>query len=325
MSFGTRLVPAAAAALFLTVLATPAAAAVNASGYYKDPLKDEYTYAPTAATDGNPETGWIEGAEDDGIGGWLQIDVPKGTITRLQIQTGIGKTPEATQKFGRVKDALVEVLTLDDTQKAVPVKQVSFQFKDVPGLQEIPLGEPASVGGELWGGRIKVTIRSVYKGTDYDSANAIGEVLATYKEEETSVVCNEISGEAPGGSKQALVDEDLGSAWIAPGGADQWFEVESPDWAISSLGILPGNNKSPAAWKANARLKEVEIQVNGQSQVHTFADKPEVQWVPFPLTGGTNGGHYGPVKVLIRSVYPGGQNQNAAVGEVKMRGISFTQ
>ena len=302
-----------------------AAAAVTASSYYKDPLKDEYAYAPTAATDGNPESAWIEGAEDDGIGAWLQIDVPKGTILKLQVQTGMGSKADDTKRFGRVKDAMIEVFTLDEAQNQVPVKQVPFQFKDEPGMQEIPLGGAVEVGSELWGGRIKLTIRSVNRGADFDSATAVGEVLAIYKEDEASVVVNEVGGEAPGGSKQALVDEDLGSAWIAPAGADAWFEVEAPDWAISGLGMLPGNNKNPQAWKANARVKDVEVLVNNQSVLHTFEDKPVVQFVAFPVKDGTNGGHFGPVKVTIRSVYPGAQNQNAAVSEVKIRAISFTQ
>lgn len=312
-----------AAALAAALYPAPARAAVEAKSYYKDPLKEEYTFAPRSATDGDLETGWIEGNEGDGVGEWLQIDVPKGEITRLQVQTGIGKDAAIARKYGRVKEASIELFSLDDSQNPVPVKQVAFTFQDVPGLQDIPLGGPVTVGSELWGGKIKITIRSVFKGTDFDTNIAIGEVLATYKEDEAPTVAVDASGDGPGGSREALVDENLKTPWVAAGGVGQWFEVESPDWAISGIGLIPGNNKTPADWKAGARVKDVEITVNGVGQIHTFADKPEMQWVPFKVVGGTNGGHYGPVRVEVKSIYPGTQNQNVSVSEARIRAISF--
>ncbi|MCK6529238.1 discoidin domain-containing protein [Myxococcota bacterium] len=316
----------ACASALLVALAVPsgdAGAAVEAKSYYRDPLKEEYTFAPSRAADGDPETGWIEGQEGDGAGEWLQLDVPKGEIVKLQVQTGIGKDAATAARYGRVKDATIELFSMDDDQKLVPIKQIPFTFQDVPGLQEIPIGGPVKVGSDLWGGKIRLTIRSSYKGTDFDSNVAVGDVLATFKEDTAPTMVLDASGDGPGGSRDALVDEDEKTAWIADGGVGQWIEVEAADWAISGVGLVPGNNKSPATWKANARVKDVEITVNGVGQLHTFADKPVMQWVAFPPKGGTNGGHYGGVKIEIKSVYPGTENQSAAISEVQIRAISF--
>ena len=85
------------------------------------------------------------------------------------------------------------------------------------------------------------------------------------------------------------------------------------------MGIIPGHT---AAWTTYARAKEVEFSIAGTTWTHTFADKNEMQWVPFPSNMGTAAYSYGELEITIKSVYPG-KKPNAAISEIQLRALSF--
>jgi len=305
-----------------TMLALPgwALAGATASSELKDSWGETTKTSAQSVVDGDPATGWVEGNENDGTGEWIELDLPRGTLTSFTVIVGMGPDEEAFKRYARPKQIDIDIFSLDDAQNPVQVKQVTHTFEDKYGPVTIPT-EECKIGEELWGGKAKFTIRSIYPGTDFDTLTAISEIQATFKEQDAySAVIELSSGE---GSKDKLVDDKTSTAWIAAGGAEEWVTVEAVDWSISSLGIFPGHGSSSGNFATYSRPKTVEITVNMESFTHVLEDKREMQWIPLPISGGYNGSAYGEVRIQVKDVYAGKSKSEVAISEIKLRAINY--
>jgi len=154
-------------------------------------------YDPGKAQDGNPATAWVEGADGQGIGEILVVQV--NTQRPVRIWTGYGKSSALHAANARPRKVRVHVLQAmqlpGDTQISTvfhDLKAMSsheLELRDVNGFQPLPL--PAhkiqavrTSAGDLWpldDSRyeqmtfVAIEIISVYPGTKYQDT-AISEV-----------------------------------------------------------------------------------------------------------------------------------------------------
>lgn len=302
------------------ILPGSALAGATASSELKDSWGEASKTNAQSVVDGDPATAWVEGGENDGTGEWIELDIPRGTLTSFTVIVGKGPDQETFQRYARPKQIDVDIFSLDDSQSPVQVKQVTHTFEDKYGPVTIEVGEQ-QIGEELWGGKAKFTIRSVFPGTDFDTLTAISEIQATFKEQDAFSVVIELSSNE--GHKERLVDKKNSTAWVAASGAEEWVTVEANDWSISSIGIFPGNASSSSNFKAYSRPKTVEITVNMETFTHELEDKKEMQWIPFPARGGYNGSAYGEVRIQVQDVYPGSSKSEVAISEIMLRAINY--
>ena len=318
-----KLLTTTIAAVIVAVLLVPgtALAGATASSELKDSWGESGKTAANAAVDNDPASGWVEGAEGNGVGEWIELDLPRGTLTSFTVIGGMGPDDTQFQRYARPQQVDIDIFSLDDQQNPQQVKQVTHTFEDAFGAVTIDVGELA-VGGDLWGGKAKFTIRSMYPGTDFDTLVAISEIRATFKEMDIEhiVVIEQSSNEAARGK---LIDDRTSTAWIAEGGAEEWVTVEAVDWSISSIGIFPGNAASSSNYTAYSRPKEVEVRVNMESFTVTLEDKREMQWFELPIHGGYNGSCYGEIRLQVKETYPGSSHDEVAISEIDIRAINY--
>ena len=297
-----------------------ALAGATASSELQDSWGESGKQSSNAAVDNDLATGWVEGNEGDGVGEWIELDLPRGTLLNFIVHPGMGPDDTQFQRYARPQQVDIDIFSLDDQQVPQQVKQVTHTFEDAFGPVTIETDELA-VGGELWGGKAKITIRSIYPGTDFDTLVAISEIRATFKEDDRpKPVVIEISSNAAEQGK--LNDEKNNTAWVAEGGVEEWVTVEAPDWSISSVGIFPGNASSSSNWSAYSRPKTLEVRVNMDTFTVELEDKKEMQWFELPISGGYNGSCYGEVRIQVTDVYPGSRSE-VAISEIDIRAINY--
>ena len=304
----------------LTVLPGLALAGATASSELKDSWGEASKTNAAAVVDGKAETAWVEGNENDGSGEWVELDLPRGTLTGFTIIAGFGPDQDSFQRYARPKAIEIDIFSLDDSQSPVALKQVTHTLEDNYATVTIDTGELA-IGGDLWGGKAKFTIRGVYPGTDFDTLTAISEISAQFKEDPCPTQVIELSSNES--AKGKLVDEKTTTAWIAAGGAEEWVTVEAPDWSIASIGIFPGNASSSSNFKAYSRPKTIEVKVNMETFTIEVADTKEMQWFALPGLGGYNGSAYGEVRLQVTDVYPGSSNSEVAISELRLKAINY--
>jgi hypothetical protein len=124
-------------------------------------------FQPTRAIDGDPETAWQEGAEDE-AGQWIEVSFAPSTVGAVRLTNGYN----ASKALYRGNQRLREIeITVDD---GVPFKAELEDTGD-PQTVNIPNVEGAT--------RVRITILSTYpakktavQGTPFDDA-ALGEIV----------------------------------------------------------------------------------------------------------------------------------------------------
>jgi hypothetical protein len=113
------------------------------------------TYYPANAMDGKRSTAWIEGVDGPGLGEWIRFDFDREIdLHRVVIQPGYFKSPQIWAENNRI--ATLTASFSDGTSR-------DLNFSDRMDSQKIDLGSVKT----RW---VKFTIKSVYYGTDPDTA-----------------------------------------------------------------------------------------------------------------------------------------------------------
>ena len=114
--------------------------------------KPEESYPPSQLFDGSIDFGWVEGAEDDGIGEWVSIELDQEIqLTGLEIFNGYQRLNELFQKNGALTG-----LTVSDGKDSETLK-----IADKQGGQRVFLTKPLS------GKSFRFTIESVRTGSKW--------------------------------------------------------------------------------------------------------------------------------------------------------------
>lgn len=337
MSNSKRLTLAVSALIGASLTLAPALAlaGADASSFRKKPGVPESTWSPANVIDNKPETIWMEGAEGPGDGSWLTIDLPRARVNAVKIHGGHGEDERMYQKYSHAKDITLEFYSYEDDRSLKPIKQFNATLKDEFGPQEIKI-EGVDIGGELFGGVMKVIIHNSYPGRDFTDM-VIGEVQIILDEYPAQLALVESSsnakaeaadntkaeevkgGEAP--MIQVTKDVDFAGAfevpWNPSGAAvGQEATIEAPDYGLSALILAAQADKK----SGEVRPKEVQVEVGSFLRTTvTLEDKDGPQRFDFPFTNGYNGGHFGRIKLKILSTYGG---DGADVGIIKVRAMA---
>lgn len=307
-----------ALALIGWMLAVPAHAGFDVSSFKKeDKLGKSYWDAPSAL-DSNPETCWQVDPEAENVGQWIQIDVPTAEVDKIAMIPGwaASEPTDAFTDHARVKTAKAEIMD-QATGKVIATYPLAFADKAEMQVVDIP---DTKVGGELSGGRIRITITEVYKGQDYPNL-AVSEVLVHLKEFPAASLSISTPPDSEAGTNigDNATDGNVKTFWAAEG-STATMGLKAPGYGLASISIQSGP-------KAFARPKTVEITANGTTISRVLPDKPGIaQSLLLPALVGYTGGAWGEVMLKIVDVYPGDVAANGvAIAEIKVSAGSIEE
>jgi hypothetical protein len=297
--------------LALLLLALPAFAGFEVSSFRKEDKLGKNYWNAQSALDSKPETCWQVDPEKNNVGEWLALDVPAGEIDKLAMITGWGKSDETFSDYARVKAAKVEIMDSGaGTSTVVATHTVTFEDKN--GWQIVDLPD-TKVGGEVLGGRVKVTVTEVYPGKDFPSL-AVSEVRVHLKEFDAAsgTYARPPDSEAGSNTGDLAWDGNAKTFWAATGSTAN-FAVKAPGYGMSSIGFQSGP-------KSHARPKTLEITANQTTSTVVLEDKPgQMVYALLPCLVGYTGGAWGDVEIKVLDAYPGDVASNGiAVAEMKV-------
>jgi hypothetical protein len=296
------------------VLPAAAFAGFRASSFKKETKLGANYWNAASALDGRLDTAWMVDPESENIGEWIEVDLPKSQVDKIAAVVGWAKDEGSFKDHPRLKTVKVQVFGLPDAEDKL-VHEQTIHFEDKLGWQTIDIPDTA-VGGELHGGKVRLTVVDVYAGEDFPNL-AVSEVLVHLKDQDVPGGAVKLktppTAVAPGRTAEALVDGDPKTYWAGVVGGDHSFEVRAEGFGASFVGILPGPAGTP-------RPKTVEITANDIPTRVTLTDKSETQWFPIPAVVGYTGSAWGPIRIQVIDTYGG---KDPAIAEVKIRYTNF--
>ncbi|MEQ1501734.1 MAG: discoidin domain-containing protein [Myxococcota bacterium] len=305
--------------VLLAAAALPAFAGYEASSFKKEDRLGKNYWNAASALDSKLETCWQVDAEQNNAGQWIQLDVPGGEVDKFGIVIGWAKDAETFTDYARVKSAKIEIF---DSATGTPalVSTTTVTFEDKPGWQVIELPD-TKVGGEVLGGKVKMTVTETYPGKDFPSL-AVSEVRVHLKEFAASSTAFVAPFDSEAGAANAApmaLDHNPKTFWAGTGSTAA-FTLKAPGYGLASLGVQSGP-------KAYARPKTIEVTANGTTTKEVLEDKPgQVQRILLPCLVGYTGGSWGDVAVKILDTYPGDVPTNGvAIAEVDLNAGSIEE
>lgn len=302
----------------LALVPAVASAGYEASSFKKETRLGQNYWNAASALDSKLDTCWQVDPEQNNVGQWIAIDVPAGTIDKLAVVVGWNKDDQSFSDYARLKTAKVELFD-SGAGAAKLVAETTVNFEDKQGWQIVDLPD-TKVGGEVSGGRVKITVVDTFPGKDFPQI-AVSEVRVHMREfpAETMTFVTPFDTEVSPHVGMDAIDGDPKTFWAAQGGGGT-FSLKAPGFGLASLGIQSGP-------KAFARPKTVEITANQTTVTEVLEDKPgQLQWVLLPCLVGYTGGAWGTVEVKIVDSYAGDQPMNGvAIAEVKLNAGSIEE
>lgn len=306
----------------LTLLATTAAVLLPSLAFggfrvssHKDARRGEGPFDAKSAIDGDEKTCWQTDPEAQAKGSWIEIDVPQGKVDKIAAVVGWNKDAEHWTDYARIQNARVEVITETDSGEKV-VLEKDITFEDKKGMQIIDL-EDTAVGGELFGGKVKLTVTGLYEGEDYPNL-AVSEVLVHMAEQDVS------GGQFKAASSETddhlgidALDDNTRTYWLTKDSAKGvTFSFEAPGFGVSKVAFQQVSTNY-------ARPKTLKIRAAGQEIVHELEDSTRPQFVLVPAVTGYTGSAWGEITVEVVDIYPGRKSEQMAIAEIMMKATTF--
>lgn len=290
-------------------------AGFETSSYKKDARLGDNYWSASAALDSNLETCWMVDPEQNNRGQWIQLDVPSATVDKLALVSGWDKSDNDFFDYARIKKAKVEVFDMGGNSPVLK-SETMIDVADQRGWQIFDLTD-AKVGGEILGGRVRVTVVEVYEGKDYPNL-AVSEVLVHLKEfAAESLELSTPPSDVGSGSGAALTDGSTRSYWASTPGAEKpSFGVSAPGYGLSRIGLQGG----PSSF---ARAKTIEVQANGSTLTYTMENNATMQWFLLPVMVGYTGSAWNEIQVTVVDVHEGGAGKGVAFSEVKINAATI--
>jgi len=302
----------------LGLLSVDAHAGFEVSSFRKEDKLGKTYYAAPSALDSKPETCWQVDPEQQNIGQWIQLDVPAGEIDKISVIIGWSKDDKTFGDYARIKTAKVEIFDAGNGPPKV-VATADLKFEDKNGWQTLDLPD-TKVGGEVLGGKVKLTVTDVYPGKDFPNL-AVSEVRVHMKEfpAASAAFSTPFDSELPTNKAALSMDNNPKTFWAGTSQSAA-FAVKAPGYGLASLGIQSGP-------KTYARPKTIQITANQAVTTQVLPDAPgQMQWVLLPCLVGYTGGAWGNVDVKIVDSYPGDVAANGvAIAELKLNAGSIEE
>ena len=297
----------------LLLLPLESFAGYKVSSFRKDARQGANFWSAASGMDEKPETCWMTDPEKDNARQWFEIDVPVSTVDKLAVMVGWEKDDGTFYDYARLKSAQVEIYDFGDDTQATRVATADVEFEDKRGWQIVELPD-TKVGGEILGGRVRLTVKDTYPGKDFPSL-AISEILIHLTEFEVPAytVVQETGTAQSGHEADMLFDGSSRTYWAANASSDPIrLLVETAAYGMSSVGLSHGP-------KTHARPKTIRVNSSDNILEYTMADKSGVQWFRVPAMIGYTGSAWSRITVEIVDYYPGSSGSNAvSLTEIKL-------
>ena len=289
------------------LLPAAAQAGFEASSFQKDSRRGDNYWNAGAALDGRPETAWSVDPEKKNEGQWIQLDTPSGELDKLAMVIGWDQDENSFFDYARVKRARVEAWSTSISGEAEQVLEQEVSFEDKRGWQIVELND-TKMGGEMGGGRVRITVLEVYPGKDYPSLR-VSDLRVHLKEfpAETMMI-KDMPANAVDGRGGELMEDTKESTFFATNDTSTRFTVTASGYQMSSVGF-----KSDA--KGWARPRTVVIRSQGLEAEHTLEDKADWQFLLCPVVAGYTGSAWGTIEVEVKDTYEG---KGLAINEIKL-------
>jgi len=300
------------------LLPSLALAGFNASSFRKTSRTSSSSpYAPQFAMDGDPTSAWQVDPEVPNEGQWIELDVPVGTVDKVAMIVGWTENDEKFKDYARIKAGKIELFDMADGGDGKKVLEKAFSVEDVQTFQVIDL-EDTRVGGEVFGGRIRITITEVYPGKDFPSL-AVSELLVHMKEFDAgSAAITMPPASLEGHDAEKMFDDSTRTAWVSDGAGDGvTFEVDAERFGMSSIGFYPGS-------KTYARPKTVKLTMANLTNTVVLEDKTGWQYFTLPAVVGYTGSAYGPLQIEIVDTYAGSK-PNVSIAEINIKATIYEE
>lgn len=299
--------------LLALLIPVVAFAGASASAFKTDSREAANAYNANSAIDGKVETAWMVPGESANRGEWIMIDVPKGTVDKIRIFPGWGKSDETFTDHPRVKKLKIDVLCCADSEQMTTTGTVHIDVEDKAELQEIDF-EDLTVGLDgIFGGKVKIWIVDIYEGVDYPNV-AISELTVVMKEFDAVAGFSEDSGADGAHSIMDTIDDSTKTFWTSPTqGASFTFSADG--YGLSSFDIQHG----PAGY---AKVKKIQVTANDVVNVVDVTDKPGWHKIEIPGPYGYTGSAWGEIEVEILEVHPGSKPE-VAISEFKAKATNY--
>lgn len=310
-------------ALALSWAAATAWAGVSASSQLVTSTQPASTFAVQNLIDGDLKTAWVEGKAGSGEGESFTLDLPRSEIKKLVIFPGHSADERMCKKYARLKEVSVTFYSITDKREEKVVKQQNATLEDACKFQEVVV-EGVKVGEELFGGKVTVTLRSVYPGGDFQDT-AVGEARVVLAEFAAQTNLADAPAALKGTSKDNLLDGSPKTPWVSELPLEKaTFVIDAPDFGLSALTIVGGDSRDPKKPKPYARPKDVVVEVGGYTVKATLKDEAGVQRIELPTPQGYTGSVMGQVKLTVESVYPGTVGQNLSISEIQLMATHYS-
>jgi hypothetical protein len=304
------------AALIVAALVVPATAEAgfSASSFRKESKRGANFWNAGSALDSQTETAWMVDPEKKNEGQWVEMDTPSAELDKISVITGWDVDENSFYDYARIKKARIEAWTMEG-QERKQVLEEDVEFEDKRGWQTVDVVD-SKIGGEIFGGKVRITVLEVYPGKDYPNL-AVSEIRVLLKEFDagTMQITKYPEDAADGHGPNFMEDLKDSTYWAAGAGKTAGsFSMTGAGYGLSSVGIKPG----PTGF---ARPKTVKVEANDLEVVHTMEDKSDLQWLLLPVVVGYTGSAWGTVKVTVVDCYDG--DKGLAIAEVKLKAATI--
>jgi hypothetical protein len=292
--------------LALSLLADDSFAGAKASAFAKESKKGTNYWNAGSAIDGKMETAWMVPGESPNRGEWIELDVPKGEVDKIGIVAGWDKDEESFKDYPRIAKVRVDIFSVSTGDDPTQVGTATVDVVDQRGWQIIDIPD-TKVGSEFFGGKVRITVLEVAEGEDFPNLG-VSEVCVFLKEFDAQPKI----AAATSGDITMLSDANPKTLWTGAAGAE--ITVTPGGFAVSSVGF--------SGDKAHGRAKTVKLTVGNVSATATLADKPDLQWVGVPASGGYVGSSIDDVVITVVDVYPSAAN-DLVIADLKFKASYF--
>jgi len=245
--------------------------------------------------------------EQKNEGQWIQIDTPSGEIDKIAMVIGWDQDENSFYDYARVKKVRVEAWSTSIGGENKQVLEEEVSFEDKRGWQTADVTD-AKFGGEMGGGRVRLTILEVYPGKDYPNL-AVSDLRVHLKEfpAETMMVA-EMPEDAVDGHDGGKLEDTKDSTFFATEKKSTKFSMSASGYQMSSVMI----KSAASGW---ARPKNVVVRSNGLETEHVLEDKSDWQTMLCPVVAGYTGSAWGDIEIEVKDTYEG---KGLAISEVKL-------
>lgn len=301
------------ASLLAALLLNDAHAGALVSSFKKETKLGANYWSGAAAVDGKPDTCWMISGETENEGQFITIDLPKSEVDKVGMVIGWAKDDDTFKDYARVKSVRVEVLSYNEDRELVSAGAADVSFEDKAGMQIVDMPN-FKLGTDEAGGKVKITVTSVYPGRDFPNF-AVSEVMVVLAEYDAQISVASTSGEDAGHGKDLLMDANAKTFWSAPAeGAT--IELATAGFGVARMAITNGP-------KDYARVKKLKLSVGNRKVDIDIPDAAGPQWFEVPALNGYTGSAWGEITLEIAETYPGTKSQSVAISEISAKATSF--